>query len=147
MELNLSLGKVPLELENFGRDCPVQFAKSMEKGGLQLLTWATNGSKNSDSKPQIKVGYLRGSGSVFVGNKLVGVSSGYNNAEANKTVSGKKPLELTIGYNAEYAHRRHEDESIIQKDGGPGWLRDHIEADRDDLWAFIAADFKKGMGM
>jgi len=112
----LNLGKVPRELEEFARKSPEEFEKALAIGGLQLLNWATNGtSKNDSSKPQIKTGFLRGSGSVFVGNKLIGISEGYDNRDVNKSLSERDRFKVTIGYNAVYAHRRHEELEAVTK--------------------------------
>lgn len=140
--------------------------RAREKGlfalGLQLLNWTVNGSPNEGSRPPIYTGRLRGSGSVFVGNKRIGDSlfagqgtPATSSGEANKNV-------VTIGFNTPYAARMHEHmepygsaDPLIGKTFKPRrdagtvtgkFLERHLKSDAKGLWQLFADIYKKNAG-
>lgn len=82
----------------------------------------------------IKEGVLRGSGSVFVDDKLAGTSESLGkNGTPNKTGSGsvsggKNVITITVGYNTPYAHRQHEgvDFKFSEPSAGPKYLESKL---------------------
>lgn len=89
---------------------------ALAKMGLQLLDNIVNGSPYESAVPPKDMGVLRGSGSVFVGNELIGVSPlvngegtpNLNHSEANENV-------ITIGFNTAYAAAQHENHAPFGK--------------------------------
>lgn len=135
---------------------PDMFTNAMSKGGLQGLNWMNNGSRRESRKPPIRFGTLRGSSSVFVGNKLVGVTdisirSGAPERPTPAKQYNGKPHVLTFVYNTDYATKMHEHEGnwgkFTKQDGDAGnkWLELHLIRDRDDLFNFIELEFRKSV--
>lgn len=143
--------------------------KAREKGlfafGLQLLNNTVNGSPNEASRPPIKDGRLRGSGSVFVGNKKVGDTSTFSGTSGGTpaTSSGESnPNVITVGFNTEYAARMHEH---LEPYGTPDpwfgktlkahmdaadvtgkFLERHLKADKEELFFLYAKIYRKFAG-
>lgn len=141
--LKMSLGE---GLKKLKLQSPGAFQKSMEIGALTFLEWSANGtSPNDSSRPPIHDGFLRGSGSAFVGSKFVGVVEGQDNREATRQYSGKDN-EMTVGYNADYAEAMHEKNYSAKKDGERKWLENHINNDKESLYDTITNQFKKELG-
>ena len=136
------MGSLSDNLKKLQRKSPAAFHQSMKVGGLQFLEWSANGSVNDNSKPPIDEGFLRGSGSAFVGSDFVGVVKDADNREANRNYSGEAN-QLTIGYNTNYAAAMHEKNYIARKDGGNKWLENHIMNDKEALYKTIAIQFEK----
>jgi hypothetical protein len=138
-------------LQKLYRESPKDFIFALEVAGLQFLTWANNGSTKESRKPPIRRGFLRGSGSVFVGGKLVGLAPG-NNREANTSHSAQATT-VTFGWNAAYAAKMHEGEYNLgpysQQDGDAGnkWLELHLKADKENFMALVTKEFRKRTGM
>jgi len=132
--------------------------KARDKGlmalGLQLLNNTLNGSPNEPVVPPIMQGYLRGSGSVFLGKKLLSTSTefGYSEtsgkAKPNEIYNGKKN-EVTIGFNAPYATKMHETDwepgKISQQSGDVGnkFLEKHLKKDGKELFQLYTDIYKK----
>lgn len=123
--------------------------EALTKAGLQGLNWMVNGSPNERVVPPIKTGMLRGSGSIFVGNKFISATpdkSGYGTP--NTSYSGKDNT-ITWGFNTDYAARMHESNwnpgkySKQSKDVGNKWIRKHLDADKELLFDFIAKTYQK----
>lgn len=141
-------------LKKLEKESPEIFQKAQEKAGLQFLTWCNTGSTNTSKKPPIRYGVLRGSSTVFVGNKLVSIyeipirSGSKESPSPLRSYSGK-PGTITIVYNTDYAHRMHEHRggwgqyTLQDHDAGAKWLEEHLEKDRNDLMELIA-EFVKG---
>jgi hypothetical protein len=130
------------------------------KVGLQLLNWIANGSSRSAVVPPIKLGILRGSGSVFVGTELVGVSEDPSNGQGtpNTSYSGRNfPNVITVGYNTAYASYVHEglppagnlnlgEQSLISGDVQGQFITAHLMADGKASTKFYATLLKKVLG-
>lgn len=133
---------------------PKALEKALIVGGLSLLRWSADGSPNSDSKPPISTGFLRGSGSAFVGNKYIGMVEGYDNSLANRS-HNEESTTITLGFNAEYATDMHENypanpknapHSMNDPGSGGKWLENHIAKDKEDLMKVITHTFGKELG-
>lgn len=140
--IGLSEGVLKLKKQS-----PEAFKQALKIGALEILRWSANGSENDSSKPPIADGLLRGSGSAFVGSEFVGVVSGQNNKEANKSFTKDDPNQITLGYNVKYAAAMHErDDYTANIDGGRKWLENHINNDKEALYDTIKNQFKKELG-
>ena len=143
--------------------------KAREKGlfalGLQLLNNTVNGSPQEPSRPPILTGRLRGSGSVFLGNKKIGDSlfagAGQGTPSTSSGESNKNTV--TIGFNTEYAARMHEhldpygtpDPKIgktfkAHRDAADvtgKFLERHLKADKEELFSLYILTYRKFSGM
>ena len=126
------------------------------KMALSLLNFCLNGSKNSSRTPPVLTGDLRGSGSVFVGNKMIQDSKGASKGTPNTTYS-ENPDTITIGFNTEYATKIHENlepagglqlgtKSREAGDAGGKFVEEHLDADKESLLEIYAKFFKKDTG-
>lgn len=134
--------------------------KAKQKVGLQLINWVVNGSSSESVVPPIKDGILRGSGSVFVGSKMVGDTKGmFGNGNPNNSYSGK-PDEITIGINTSYAAKLHEKQfsdtpqkgawspgPISRQSGDVGnkFVERHLKADGKNLTQLYGKFIKQGL--
>jgi len=137
------------------------------KTGLSLLNWIVNGSAKESVVPPIKDGILRGSGSVFVGNKIIGDLKGqYPQGTPNRNISEKNKDVITVGFNTSYAARMHEhlegpgaspdpitkrilkpgERSIQSGDVAGKFVERHLQADGKDSLAIYAKVLKKESG-
>lgn len=146
--------------ENTGKSATAHF-KASAAVGLQLLNWTINGSSNESTVPPIQLGVLRGSGSVFVNNVLLGdTKSNYPDGTPNMeyTESGGG---ITIGFNTAYAARLHETTWVpggripskqasnnagLTGDVGNKFVEKHLKADGKALLGLYADIYKKEMG-
>lgn len=122
--------------------------EALIKAGLQLLNWIVNGSPKESTVPPVLTGLLRGSGSLFVGSKfIIATPDNSGKGEPNTSYSAKENV-VTIGYNTAYAARLHEtkwnpgERSIRSGNVGNKWIRKHLSADKDLLFAFIAKIYR-----
>ena len=139
-------------LHKLMKQSPKAFNKSLAVAGLQFLNWANNRSKNESAKPPIRFGVLRGSSSVFVGNKLIGIQP--QNVKEHgiptpaKSYNGRTDT-MTVVWNTDYAKKMHEWKgnwskyTIQDSNAGNKWLEKHISKDRTDIFKLIDAQFKK----
>lgn len=154
---------IPKNLNNFFTKVS---PKAKEKGlialGLQLINNTVNGSPRESSRPPIDTGRLRGSGSVFVGNKKVGDSLFAGKGTPNSSISENNINTVTIGFNTEYAAKMHEHlepygipDPITgkiykpRKDSGTvtgKFLERHLQADKEDLFDLYTQIYKKNAG-
>lgn len=123
--------------------------RAMEKIGIQLINWIINGSAKESIVPPIKEGILRGSGSVFVGSKLVHTTKGeYAQGTPNLSYNDKDNV-ITVGFNTAYAARMHETNwtpgfySRQSGDVGNKFIEQHLKADGKDLLKLYAIFVKK----
>lgn len=141
-------------LQRLQRQSPTLFAKAMERGAIQFLTWANTGSMNESRTPPIRWGVLRGSSSAFVGNKLVAtfpinVDSSAPESPTPAEAGGTAGLVITWAWNTDYAAKMHEWRggwgkfTIQAGNAGNKWLEKHLRADRDALMKMIAIEFKR----
>lgn len=144
-------------LKKLQRKSPALFAKALEKPAIQMLTWMNTGSPRESRTPPIRTGVLRGSGTAFVGGKLVATTP---SAGADGTPAGSSNadgLNVHWVFNTDYAAKMHEYEgewgefTEQAKDAGNKWMEKHIIADRQAFAAFVAKEFKtilaKGVGI
>ena len=119
------------------------------KVGVQMLNWIANGSPNNSTVPPVLTGLLRGSGSVFYGSVLVGVTPTYNGqGEPNRSHSEREGV-LTVGFDTAYAARMHETSwnpgPVSQQSGDTGnkFIEKHMQSDKKDLLKLYAVLMKK----
>jgi hypothetical protein len=127
--------------------------KAREKIALSMLEWMVSGSQKESKTAPIRRGILRASASVFVGNKLIAISTHKpkeGTATPNKSHSGKRG-HVEIGFNTPYAKKMHEDKlqpGPFSKQSGnsnPGnqWVLAHLKKDGPDLMKVAALIYKK----
>lgn len=110
----------------------IEFA--LAQVAIQMLTWMNTGSPNEPLKPPIRFGTLRGSGSAFVGKKLIGVAPPEGEATPATSYAGPEGT-ITIIYNTSYAAKMHEWQGgwgpYTTQDGNAGahWIIRHLAAD------------------
>jgi hypothetical protein len=149
----------PLKIEIEGEfrfdDYFRKFAEEDEKAkikiGLQLINNIVNGSPNESIVPPILEGNLRGSGSVFLGSKLVGFGPEIgNNPTPNQSHSGNDG-EITIGFNVSYAARWENNPfmpgTVSQQSGDVGYqyVAKHLNADKEELIELYATFMRKNV--
>ena len=148
---NLKMSMDLKPLQRLAKQSPKHFRKGMQVAGIQFLTWANMGSKNTSKKPPIRFGILRGSSSVFLGNKLIETFKPPNvtgEATPNDIYSGADMV-LTFGWNTNYAAKMHEWKgnwgkfTLQDSDAGDKWIEDHLDKDRNDLMNVVAKTYKK----
>lgn len=153
-EFTMDTSDMDKKLAEFQKLYPKALREAMEESALEFLRWANNGSANSNSKPPILTGALRGSSSAFVGSKFVGAMEGYSNKDASKS-HNDSPLNITWAWNKDYATDMHENYPTNPKnaphsknDPGSGgkWAEDHLSADKEDLMKIIAHKVGKKAG-
>lgn len=157
--MHIDISDARAHLEELRKKSPEAFQKAMERAAIQFLTWANNGSARSFSKPPIRYGVLRASSSAFLGSRFLGafpqnVDSGSDeHATPAHTGSGEKnPFTATFVWNTEYAARMHEGfykpGPVTKNDPGAGrkWLENHLKADGEDFYAFVASEAAQEMG-
>ncbi len=141
---------------------PVSREKGMFAMGLQLLNNVVNGSPNEGSRPPILTGRLRGSGSVFVGNKKIGDSLFGADGTPSSSSGEKNPNIITIGFNTKYAARMHEHLSpygtpdpktgktfTARRDSGTvtgKFLERHLKSDKEELLYLFTVIYRKYAG-
>lgn len=129
------------------------FSKNDEKAriitGLQLLNNTINGSPAESTVPPILTGLLRGSGSVFLGSKVVGFAPKVKGQGNPATQHSEKKGVVTVGFNTAYAHRMHEypfrPGPISEQSGdvGHGFLIKHLVNDKDELMELYSSYIRK----
>lgn len=128
--------------------------RSQAKGGLQMLDWMASGSPKNNTMPPLKTGFLSGSGSVFLGGKLLDVteSSGTERGKPNKSYQAKDNV-LTFGFNTEYAAEVHEVKKAKgqfsgqsgNRQSGNQWVTSHLKSDGKLLSKLIAELIKNDL--
>lgn len=125
---------------------------ALANAGLALLNWIIKGSTKETRQPPIDTGLLWGSGSVFVNDKLIGISPPVNgqgtpNTDYSPMTTKNKPI-MTVGFNTSYAAAVHEKtynlgkRSREQKDAGNKFLEKHLISDKELLMEGIAKYMK-----
>lgn len=158
--LKLTMNLAPLK--RLQKKSPAAFKKAMEKGAIQFLNWANNGSKNESRKPPIRWGVLRGSSSAFVGSKLVQIFSqqitpGGKERPTPATSHEATGLVIIWVWNTNYAKKMHEwgkkakerwgKFTLQDTDAGRKWLEKHLIKDKKDLMKMISLEFGQETGM
>lgn len=134
------------------------FAKALERPAIQMLTWMNVGSVREPRTPPLKTGTLKGSGSAFVGSKLVGTTpntseAGSGGGKPTPATASNAPTPTTVHwvYNTDYAAKMHEwpraYSALSQAAGAVDnkWMEAHIRADREAFAEFVAKDYGKGL--
>ncbi|MCX5657850.1 MAG: hypothetical protein NTZ48_06475, partial [Candidatus Omnitrophica bacterium] len=119
--------------------------KGMGRAGLQLQ----NDAVMQRPTVPIKEGTLRGSGSVFVQNKLVGISSFGKPGKANTEHSESIPrgaIVAVVGFNTPYAAKLHEgvDFKFSEPSSGPKYLESKLIANKEIYMEIVANTIKEG---
>lgn len=129
--------------------------RAMGAMGLQLLNNIVNGSPKEPVVPPILEGVLRSSGSVFLGSRMIGLSSGMSKGwkvsdEATPNTDFSAPENtITVGFNTSYAARMHETDwnpgPISRQSGDVGnkFIKKHLDADREELFNLYGDILKK----
>jgi len=123
---------------------PSLIEKGMGRAGLQLL----NDCVNEVPTVPLKEGWLRGSGSVFVQNKLVAVSkagkSGLANTDTAGESVGEEGISALVGFNAPYAAKMHEGISFkfTEPSSGPKYLEAKLIQNKDRYMLIVANAIK-----
>jgi hypothetical protein len=128
--------------------------------GIQLINNIMNGSPKESVVPPVKSGELRGSGSVFVGSKLVHSVEKVKGKGNPNTSHTAKINTVTVGINTSYAAILHEkpfSETKMKGSWSPGpvskksgdvgnkFVEKHLKADKEELmqlYADIIKDLK-----
>lgn len=140
-------------IDTFSKDFKAAHQKACIAVGLQLLNNCNNGSPNETVVPPIDTGLLRGSASVFVNNKLIGVGPKVNGLGDPLTSfsvkAGKNQTVITIIYNTSYATKLHEKPFNLgpgsEKAGNVGnkWITKHLRADKEEFKVLYVAIIRK----
>ncbi len=114
------------------------------RAGLQLL----NDSVMERPTVPIREGWLRGSGSVFVQNSLIAVSSYGKPGKANLDLSEYIPPDMIVayvGFNTPYAARLHEsmDFHFREPSSGPKFLESKLLRNKEAYGEIIANTIKE----
>ncbi len=135
--------------KKFKRITQRQIPDLAEKGmGRALLNLMNDCIMEVPTVP-LKEGFLRGSASIFVNNKLVGVSqhgqARYATNVASMTIPHNSMLGV-VGFNAPYAARLHEgvDFMFTEPSSGPKFLESKIQKNRKHYLETIANTIKGG---
>jgi hypothetical protein len=143
---------IPKGLQKFASNKLLVNERACTVVALQLLNNCANGSPKEPVVPPIWIGYLRGSGSVFVNDKFI---------SATPAIAGSTPLRnfkvqlkegqtiISIIYNTPYAARLHEKKwepgakSIKAGNVGNKWIERHLKADAAELMWLYGTILKK----
>jgi hypothetical protein len=138
-------------LKKLMKQYPKVAAKALEKPAIQMLTWMNTGSPRESRTPPIKTGALRGSGSAFIGHKLVKTtpSTGGDSSPARSSEATDETVHWV--FNTDYAAKMHEYDgaggTVTQqaKDAGGKWMEKHVRADRAAFAQMFAGEFNKAL--
>lgn len=126
-------------IKKFKKVSKDQDFKGKTQMGFALMNAILNGSSRERVVPPVATGHLRGSGSLFVGGKLVGEAPKFKGRGIpNKSFRANDDT-ITVGFNTEYAVYTHEKDFIpgpvSQQSGDVGnkWMEKHLMADKEDL--------------
>lgn len=127
------------------RAIPELAEKGIGRATLQLL----NDCVMEIPTVPIKEGWLRGSGSVFIQNKLIGVSKFGKPGEANKDHSeaiGSKEYVGVCGFNVPYAAKMHEGINFhfTEPSSGAKYMESKLMRNRNRYMEIIANTIKEG---
>jgi hypothetical protein len=127
------------------RAVPERVEVGMGRAALQLL----NDCIMEVPTVPIREGWLRGSGSAFVQNKLVGVSTAGLPGMANTDYAesmGPEEFVGVVGFNAPYAARLHEGITFhfTEPSSGPKYLESKLMRNGNRFMEIIAGAIKEG---
>lgn len=131
------------------RNIPAEIEKGMGKAGLQLLNDAV---MQSPTVP-LDEGTLRGSGSLFVANKLVDVSR-QNRKRGTPALEHQEKADdsqtiAVVGFNTPYAARLHEGIGIknwSEPGSGPKFLEAKLSNNRKEYMKVVADHLQEAEG-
>lgn len=135
--------------KKFGDVVRRQVPEATEKGiGVAMLQMLNDCVMEVPTVP-IKEGWLRGSGSIFVQNKLVSVSKHGKKKYANTDFSeyiGNERLIGVIGFNTPYAAKMHEGigYNFTDPSAGAKYLESKMLRNKDTYMLIIANRIKEG---
>lgn len=115
------------------------------RAGLQLM----NDNVMEVPTVPIKEGWLRGSGSVFVQNKLIGESSfgkpGHANTDHSENI-GPREFIAVVGFNTPYAAKLHEGITFhfTEPSSGPKYMESKLMRNKIRYMEIIANAIKEG---
>jgi hypothetical protein len=141
-----------IDFDRFTKLYEEQNQKALEKLGYVILSDVL--TKNP--RPPILLSALWGSGSVFVGNKVVAFGkqvSGATEGTPNTDISEDDPNMITVGFNIIYAEKMHEKEwnwgPRSRQAGGVGmkWLEKKIIGNAPEYLVSYAIFLKSGLGL
>lgn len=119
--------------------------RGFARAGMQFL----NDTIMQRPTVPIREGWLRGSGSIFVQNRLVGVSShgkkGKANTEHSESIKGGE-IAAVVGFNTPYAARLHEGEGMkfVEPSAGAKFLESKMSKNKNLYMKITANTIKKG---
>lgn len=126
---------------------------ALDRAALAMLEWTEMGAPWNPKQAPIRWGILSGSGSVFVGSRLINTSAKSprkGSATPNRSYSGNKHT-ITVGFNTAYAARMHETKlnpGPFSRQAGPErypgnqWVTSHLQTDGPQLMKVIAGYMK-----
>lgn len=124
---------------------PALAERGIAKAGMQLL----NDSIMQRPTTPILEGWLRGSGSVFVQNRLIGVSShgkqGKANTDHSESIKGNR-IAAVVGFNTPYAARLHEGEGLrfTEPSAGAKFLESKMSRNKGLYMKIVANTIRRG---
>jgi hypothetical protein len=100
MKISASINRKTLNLELASKKVIEANRKGMGQAGLRMIRDFVIDTPT----PPVRTGFLRGSGSTFIGSNLVGTSKdlGFNGGEPNTQYNAPDDT-ITVGFNARYA--------------------------------------------
>jgi len=122
-----------------------------KKCAVQLMTWTATEAPT----PPIDEGFLRGSGSVFVGQEFIISDTKYPNRFLNRNSDDSNKDNIILGYNSPYAAAQHENHEPFGKKWQDGktsaqagnvsgkWLELHLRKDAGNIVKLYAEFMKK----
>ena len=142
-----------LDFSDFTKHCE-KLVKSVipelaEKGIARATMQLLNDAIMEIPTVPIKEGWLRGSGSIFVQNKLAGVSTaGLPGLAATVSTESIKPGDIVgiCAFNASYAARLHESIGFkfTEPSSGPKFLEAKLFNNKDRYFRIVANTIKEG---
>lgn len=134
-----------------------KYLEADEKAKVKVAYQILSDILNTSPRPPILTSALWGSGSVFVGNKMVfqskDISSVIKRADPNTALSGKSKQTITVGFNIAYAARMHKKEwnwgKVSRAAGGVGskFITRHLQGQAANYTKIYTIFVKKEMGM
>lgn len=146
MEINFDFSDFEAKFKRITEQAvPELTEKGLGRAMLQLL----NDCVMEVPTVPLKEGWLRGSGSIFVQNKLAGVSSFGKPGMANTSHSegiNFKELVGVIGFNTPYASKMHEgvDFHFTEPSAGAKYLESKLHRNGERYMLIIANTIKEG---
>ena len=148
MIINIVKNTIGEGLQSFEEKRNITHKRALKAMALQLLNNVVNGSPAESIVPPILTGFLRSSGSVFIGSELIAVTPGQGTPG---TSFAAEPNVITVGFNTAYARRMHENNwkpgPVSRQSGNVGnkFLSKHMERDWPELLKLYESILKKDL--